>query len=363
MDFTGNLIINMYSIVILAIIYIHSIKHNEKDSLQYKLYMMMLQVTILMLALDIFSRFDGKLGKIYFFINHFGNFSIFLLNLILPSLWLLYVHLHVYQEERKTRRLFYPLLIINAINGIMLIFSQFFGWFYYIDANNIYHRGPVFLVPVFITFGLILVAFIITVKKRKNLEGKSFVSLAFFAVPPFACIILQIIFYGISLMLNSVVLSLLVIFLNIQNYSIYTDYLTGINNRKKLDLYLKEKVNTSTENKSFSAILIDLNNFKSINDTFGHDIGDNALEISVRLLKSCLRSKDFIARYGGDEFCIVLDVSDRTDLEEVVRRINNCFEEYNKSSSKHYKLSVSMGYDVYDYHSHMKINGCMRTKG
>ena len=135
----------------------------------------------------------------------------------------------------------------------------------------------------------------------------------------------------------------------------HTDYLTGVNNRKKLETYLKERINSSTKKKTFSAILIDLDNFKYVNDAFGHDMGDNALETSAKLLKSCIRSNDFIARFGGDEFCIVLDVSDRDNLEKTVCRINDCIEKYNESGIQPYKLGFSMGYDVYDYHSHMKV--------
>lgn len=355
MSLANNLVINIYSIALLIIIYLHSLKHTEKESLQYKLYMMILQITILMLVVDIFSRFDGKPDTIYPLINHFGNFLIFLLSPILPSLWLLYVHCQVFQEEEKTRLLFYPLFATNALNAVMLVLSQFFGWYYYIDSDNIYHRGPLFLFSVSITVVFILIAFVLISANRKKIQKKHYFSLIFFAFPPFMCIILQIIFYGTSLILNGVVLSLLIVFLNIQNDSMYTDYLTGINNRKKLDNYLREKVNASTEDKTFSAIFIDLNNFKSINDTFGHDVGDNALEISAKLLKSCLRSDDFIARFGGDEFYIVLDVSDRIDLEETVCRINSCIEKYNETSDQPYKLSFSMGYAVYNYHSHMKV--------
>lgn len=355
MNLANNLIINIYSIMLLIIICFHALKLTEKVSFQDKLYMMMLCCTILMLSIDILSRFDGKSDTIYSIINNFGNFSVFLLSPILPSLWLLYVHFQVFHEERKTRQLSYPLYAINGINAVLLILSQFSGWYYYIDSDNIYHRGPLFLLPAFITIGLMLVALIITVKNRKRLEKKSFFSLVFFAIPPFVCIILQIAFYGISLMLNGVVLSLLVVFLNIHNRSIYTDYLTGVNNRKKLDTYLKKKIGRITADKSFSAILLDLDNFKCINDTFGHDMGDNALEIAAKLLKSCVRSNDFIARYGGDEFIIVLDVSSRVDLEAMVCRIDSCIEKYNESGSQPYKIEFSMGYAVYDYHSHMNV--------
>ena len=120
----------------------------------------------------------------------------------------------------------------------------------------------------------------------------------------------QTLIYGVPFVLNSIVL-LLVVFLNIQNHILYTDYLTGVNNRKRLDAYLNEKVSLSAREKGFSAILIDIDNFKHINDTYGHNMGDEALESTANLLKTCLRTGDF-ARYGGDEFCVVLDVSDRT---------------------------------------------------
>jgi diguanylate cyclase (GGDEF)-like protein len=157
-------------------------------------------------------------------------------------------------------------------------------------------------------------------------------------------------------MLNGVVLSLLIVFLNIQNQSLYTDFLTEVNNRKKLEMYMKEKISASTEDKTFSAILIDMDNFKYINDTFGHNVGDTALQIFAKLLNSCLRPNDFISRFGGDEFCIVLDISDITGLNEIINRINKRIIEYNESGVQPYKLGFSIGYAVYDYHSHMNVN-------
>ena len=355
MSFISNLIININSIVILIILYIYSLKQNEKIFLQHNLYRLMLQVTIMMLVLDIFSRFDGNPGTFYSEINNLGNFLVFMLSPIIPSLWLLYAHCEIYHDEIRTKRLMNPLLIIIATNGIMTILSLFFKWFYYIDEKNIYHRGPFFLVPAALTFGLIFTTFILIVWNRKSIEKKHYFSLVFFAVPPFVCIIFQIIIYGISLMLNGLAISLLIVFITIQNRKMDTDYLTGVYNRKKLETYMKNKINTSTENRTFSAILIDLNNFKSINDTYGHDMGDQALEVSVRLLKTCLHSSDFIARYGGDEFYIILDLSNKKDLERTVDQIYSCLEKYNDDSNSLYSLGFSMGYAVYDFHSHMKV--------
>jgi len=330
------------------IIYFNALKFFNKDSLSDKLYMSALYTTILMLGLDILSRFDGNSSIIYIVFNHAGNFLIFLLSPVLPSLWLAYVHYQVFCDERRTKRLFYPLCVINLINAVALIFSQFFGWYYYIDSENVYHRGTFFFFPVFITIMLMFAAFIIIIINHKNMGKRNFFFLAFFVIPPLISIIIQIKFSGILIILNSLVLSLLVLFLTLQNRSMYTDYLTGVSNRKKLDEYLNKKVSLSTDNKGFSAILLDMNNFKYINDTYGHDIGDKTLKAAAKLLKSCLRTSDFIARFGGDEFCIILDISNKSDLEAVVCRINNCLEKYNKSDSNPYKLEFSMGYAVYD---------------
>ncbi len=355
MGLQSNVVINIYSIVILFVIYHQCLKQDEKIFLQYKLYIKVLQITILMLVVDIFSRFDGNSGTIYSVLNHVGNCFIFILNPVLSSFWLLYAHDQVFQNEEKTRKLYFPLIIINVVNAVIVVLTQFFGWYYYIDSNNIYHRGPLFSIAFSITLILMIIAFLLIITNRKKIDNNHYFSLVFFAIPPFVCSILQIIFYGISIVLNSVVLSLLIVFLNIQNHSIYTDYLTGVSNRKKLDIYLREKIKSSTENKTFSAIMIDLNNFKTINDTYGHDSGDYALRISAKLLNSCIKPKDFIARFGGDEFCLVLDVYDKVLLENIVRRINNCIEMYNETSDKPYIISFSMGYEVYDYNSNMGI--------
>lgn len=351
MNLANNMIIDIYSIGILMIIYVFSLKNNEDESLQNKLYKGILKVTILMLSVDILSRFDGRPGTIYPIINQFGNFSIFLLSPVISSLWLFYVHDQVFQNVEKTKCLKYPIFIFNSINVALLLLTQIFGWYYYIDSDNIYHRGPLFLLATLMTSSLILAAFVLTILNRDKVDKKHYFSLLFFAIPPFICIILQIIFYGLSIVLNGIVFSILIVSLYLQNNNIYSDYLTGVYNRKKLELYLKQKINTSNADKTFSAIMLDLDNFKSINDNYGHDMGDRALQISAKLLSSCLHSNDFIARFGGDEFCIILDISDPIKLDEISARIDSCIEKYNNTSDQPYKLSFSMGCAVYDYHS------------
>ena len=354
MHFLSNIVMNIFSTMLLIILYTESKKHDVQASLQYKLYMLMLQATIIMLFVDILSRFDGNQGTIYPLINQIGNFLIFMLTPVMPSIWLLYVHNEVFQNEDKTRRFAILIYAVIGMNFVLLVISEFTGWYYYIDSGNIYHRGPFFLLLAFFTVALIFAALVLITVNRKKIEKKHYSTLVFFAIPPLVGIVLQILLYGWSLMLNSLVLSLLMVFLNIQNHSIQTDYLTGVFNRKKFDSYLNAKINSSSKKKTFSAILLDMDHFKAINDTYGHEMGDDALQLCIKLLRKSLRSKDFIARYGGDEFYIILDISNLSALERIIGKINKNIEDYNKLGARPYNLGFSLGYAVYDYNSAMK---------
>jgi hypothetical protein len=240
MELMNVVSINVYSILFLAVIYGHLVKFDDKVSLSSKLYIMILRVTIVLLIVDIFSRFDGNPDTIYPLLNQVGNFLIFMFSPLLPTLWLIYVHLQVYQDEQKTIRLFIPAILINTGHGLMVIFSLSTGWFYTIDSNNIYHRGPLFLISAAISLMLLLIAFVIIAMNRRKTHDRYYFSLMFFIIPPLISIFLQITFYGTSLVLNSVVLSLLIIFLNIQNQSIYTDHLTVEAFEKYIDARMYE---------------------------------------------------------------------------------------------------------------------------
>ena len=354
MDLMSNAIFNIFSILLLIILCVHSLSKEEDKSLQLWLYIIMLITTMLLLLLDIFSRFDGNPNTYYALINSASNYIVFLLNPVMSLIWFIYVYFEVYHDERRTKRLFVPLSILFLANTAMVIVSQFFGWFYYIDAENIYHRGPLFAFSALFTIILLFVTFLVIVINQKNINKKHLFSLIFFPIPPLIGIILQVYIYGFSFTLNCTVLSLLIVHLNIQDDSIYTDYLTGLGNRKKLEVVLKEKVSRISKKRTFSLVMLDINNFKEINDMHGHEMGDIALQATAKILKENVRSKDYITRFGGDEFCLILDISDMDSLDATVSRIHKCVDLFNESKRLPFGFSFSIGCAVYDYLSDLK---------
>lgn len=108
-----------------------------------------------------------------------------------------------------------------------------------------------------------------------------------------------------------------------------TDPLTGIYNRIKFDEELKRWIKLSRENKAdFSLAIFDFDDFKTINDHFGHLTGDRVIIDTISLVKSELRDTDVFARWGGEEFVILFPVTNRSHAVEIAERIRSRVENY-----------------------------------
>lgn len=102
------------------------------------------------------------------------------------------------------------------------------------------------------------------------------------------------------------------------------DPMTGLYNRRKFNEYIEHEVELANRyNKKFSLLMLDLDNFKHINDTFGHPIGDLVLKKFTKMIKRRLRRSDIFARFGGDEFGILLSETDHDPAKETAEKIKN----------------------------------------
>jgi diguanylate cyclase (GGDEF)-like protein len=102
----------------------------------------------------------------------------------------------------------------------------------------------------------------------------------------------------------------------------HTDPLTLVYNRRYLDQRLEEEVRRcSRHDRSLSVAILDLDKFKSINDTFGHIAGDLVLQVVADILRANLRIHDIISRWGGDEFVIIMPETALEDAQAVVNRL------------------------------------------
>jgi len=106
-----------------------------------------------------------------------------------------------------------------------------------------------------------------------------------------------------------------------------TDALTGIDNRRRLDERLAETFEHSVRlAEPFAVVMCDLDRFKSVNDTYGHQAGDAVLQQFARLLEQKARAIDWVGRYGGEEFLIILPGADLSDARAVADRVRRAVE-------------------------------------
>lgn len=100
------------------------------------------------------------------------------------------------------------------------------------------------------------------------------------------------------------------------------DKLTELYNRSYLDPFLDSEIDAAKkDHQQISVIMVDMDHFKEINDTYGHIVGDHVLTIFAQVVLKCIRKTDIIARYGGDEFIVVLPNTDTETARSVAERI------------------------------------------
>ena len=126
---------------------------------------------------------------------------------------------------------------------------------------------------------------------------------------------------------------------------LYRDPLTRVLSREGFDKALAAAIGGYRRSGNACALLvIDIDDFKQINDTFGHLVGDQLLRQSADRMANALRASDDIARFGGDEFAIVLtDFNAASDVPSIASKILRCFEDPVKIDNRHHRISLSIG--------------------
>jgi diguanylate cyclase (GGDEF)-like protein len=126
------------------------------------------------------------------------------------------------------------------------------------------------------------------------------------------------------------------------------DHLSQVNNRRSFDEKQKELFASLKDGWSHSLLILDIDNFKQVNDTFGHEAGDQLIIKFGKALKTCLRNSDFIARLGGDEFCVLFPFTPLDRAEELADRLReNMPESVELIPGVMQKLSWSGGLSEY----------------
>lgn len=276
---------------------------------------------------------------------------LFILAPLVTYRWYTFAKLWVTKDTSYSILIFSPIIL----NTSLVLLTPFFKFDFYISNYNVYQRGPLFFTPFVISYFYLLCGFITIYRNKKALNRMEFLPLILFGIFPTAASLIQFAVYGPLLMWSSISFSLIILYLYLQQQMLHIDYLTGAWTRKKLYSYLNSRINQK-KSKNFSIVLIDMDDFKKINDTFGHNEGDKALITLVNTTKNIIGNKNSITRYGGDEFILLLNVYTKQEVETIIKKISDALTEYIKHSNLPYNLNFSYGYDFYDFNKYYDIS-------
>lgn len=340
LDLRSIYIANGVGIFILLMLHYTSSTKIHRRQIEDKIYSFMIFGVMLACFMEAFSyTIDGKLFPGARFLNYVANTYLYCINLLLSFSVLMYVELGLYGDTGRIWRCYKPQIIIGVFMFVVNLVNFFIPISYYITPENVYERRPISYVYYFIILYYCITAIVLTRRYEREYGARTFFSITMFLLPILAGAGLQFLFYGLSLAWLSAAIGLVGLYMMQQNELAYIDPLVDTYNRQ----YLNYLVSAWTARKqSFAGVMLDIDHFKSINDSLGHSEGDRALKTVTDILKQSRRDKEWVFRFAGDEFIILKLTDDKDGLAAYMAEVERKIEEYNRQDPP-YRLSLSYG--------------------
>ena len=341
-------VLNFFSLLLLIGMFFHA-NYYFKNGYEKK-WRRILFIAIITQVLDISAYFLNTLDASFIPFSYICNILLFLFESILSVNMALFLYYTIDSHSKSLEKFKKYFNFVILFNFILIVSSLFFNTVFTIDANNVYSRGPLY----FIMVGLIFTPLIIIVAKiilnYFRSFNKAFVNnRGLLLIIGTSIIGLSVFVFlqgsqnmPVTIIFACVTFFLLIIHLLLISNVIMIDYLTKIQNKFGLETYLSQ-LPKKTSN-YIVAIFFDLDNFKQVNDMFGHKEGDKVLVHFAKILSEEITHKDLVARIGGDEFLIMLRTKDLKQKDAILNTVKENIEIFNKQSK--IKLTYSYGVSI-----------------
>lgn len=317
-----------------------------------KLYYGMVWLTIALCVVETATfLIDGKQFAGARFTAFMLNELLYTMNILFGFLWILFADAKVYSENKLLKKRFIPMILPLLVMLLLLIANIFNGWIFEISEENVYSRNFLFVFDYAVTYSYLLAGAGILYKNRSSTKRYTYLPVLLFILPVAIGSLLQFLFYGIATLWLSAAIGLTSLYISLQTENAYLDRLTGVYNRHYFETYvsaLYKAAARDSKKQKIAALMIDIDRFKSINDRYGHVVGDDALICSARILRASVGKNAHVVRYGGDEFLVILRDKSETEVALLVGEIQKNCAAANRISDKDYTLSFSIGYTIAD---------------
>lgn len=347
-DLSAINLCNMLGVLLLGVLFFSNIwRLRNRNAENVSLLLLMFFAFSNCLVDPVVYAVDGKSGFWNHVVSVVGNSWLFFAQVSSAVAWVHFFSRHLNGRLSKVQYLI--VTSVELISVAVLVINLFVPIAFDVTDANVYVRKPGFFVFVFFNYALLLDSIVIYYFSRTRGGMMKFFPVWLFASPVIIGGVVQSLFYGVSVTAVCLAISVAGVLAGLQNEMIYRDSLTGLFNRYYLDYFLKNFVENRKQ--EISGIMLDLNSFKSINDQFGHTVGDKALIDAAGIIRMVVGDMGAVIRYAGDEFIVLLNSTDQRIVKTCESEIRAFFEKFNKTSGAPYHLAVSIGSCKMDHES------------
>ncbi len=289
-------------------------------------------------------------------VNQFTVITTTFLNFVIMTLiiytWLCYVLAieQIPNRNSMTMRIILALPLILSMVGLIL--TYLISPRLLID-ENLKNTAAFDAFLVAVPYIYLIAIIVYTIKKARSeeniIEKKKHIYIGLFPIMTVIGGLLQMILMpALPIFCFSSTILMVIFYIKSIDTQISKDPLTNLNNRGQLARYVSQKSNLLIEGRTTYVVMIDVNDFKNVNDTYGHAEGDSALVIIAKALLKAVKSRTiplFLGRYGGDEFVLIAHPVKEEELTELLDHVRDNIFSMCKSENKPYLLTIGIGYD------------------
>ena len=338
MQFLIHQQMNIVSAAVLLLFGVYAFSMLDKKSSVNKIYLASLFLNLLLISLDMLMNFLTGPENIPLLYSRGAGILLYLLTPVFAYLFLKFVCFYISGavKIKKIRKRIFPALI--ALNSMITFFVLRTKDFKTYDISE-------YRIPFMVTLGIMIYCVYIIIKNRKLLLSFEYSYIIVMSMITSVMVLSQIIFHHTLFIWYSLTLTIILMYIVLQQRELYRDSLTGARNR----LVLKKcfEMFSKKPDSKLSAVMIDLDYFKNINDSYGHAEGDKALQAFVKLLHKVYREKGIVIRMGGDEFLVLLNNILPAELDQLVLKMEKIVERYNAKGDKPYRIKYSCACGTY----------------
>jgi diguanylate cyclase (GGDEF)-like protein len=357
---TGGLVLNVYTLFLTFLLLLF--QENDRKSRSNLEFLKLIGLLALLVGVSAIGDVGKLEGGDGIYLQMFSSYFVFAFDPFGFLFSLSYIDCYTAAVDKRKRQAFLvPMRVYAYLNLVLVTVSTLLNlkWFYYYEGQE-YFRGSFYMLRGFIHVALCLMVLLYVITFRENIARNCRLPIMMFPLIVAFGGYLQLMVINMNIEYAATVIACLLLFIYVQKRDVNLDYLTGVVNRRGIDMALRKAISDSRD-KQFSAIMIDVDFFKSINDRFGHKVGDEVLENIADVLRESFEAGDIVGRFGGDEFCVISRITDSGELNKrvgIIKESVSCLDWSNKALME---LSISCGAAVYDFESGLKPKEFMES--